>query len=78
MDSQSCALRARKNPGASVGMHDPQQHSGGKTQPLGFTDKQLVFKKVVRSKKIVMRWRSCCDCAGVPAANVIQPWKDMS
>ena len=52
MDSRSCALRARKNPGASVGMHDPQQHSGGKTQPLGFTDELLVFNALIEGSEI--------------------------
>ena len=52
MDSRSSALRARKNPGTSVGMHDPQQHSGGKTPPLGFTDELLVFNALVEGSEI--------------------------
>ena len=43
---------ATKNPGASVGMHDPQQHIGGKTQPLGFTDELLVFNALVEGSEI--------------------------
>ena len=33
-------------------MHDPQQHSGGKTQPLGFTDELLVFNALVEGSEI--------------------------
>eukprot|EP00439_Symbiodinium_sp_Y106_P047180 s7191_g6.t1 len=48
MDSRTGALRAREKSGAS----DPQQHSGGKSQPLSFPDKLLMLNALVEGSEI--------------------------